>query len=272
MNYHHQQDVVYGYKDGMGLIMDVLTPSKKCNRAAVIWILSGSMRSNLGFDNPSRGTLSENLINAFKQSAHCLLDAGYVVFAVAHSSTPKYRCDEVIPDSSRAVRFIRYHAERFGIDPQCIGIISDASGTIPSLMVATAPFAPGGEDPVDRESSQVQAVVVHCPGTDLLNFGDQNTTPTEFWGKPHPFSDFHYWDEEAQRFERILDREKMRELLCQCSPITHVSATTPPTLLLHGEEDQAIPLQQSELFAARLQELGVPHKLMSSAPGFSWTH
>ena len=90
-------------------------------------------------------------------------------------------------------------------------------------------------------------MVVHCPGSDLLNFGWPDTLPEEFWGSSHPFSDFHSWEEEAQRFERIVDPEMMRGLLLrQCSPITHLISETPPTLLLHGDEDELIPLQQSE--------------------------
>ena len=125
----HQRDLVYGYKDGMGLIMDVFTPQENPNRSAVLWVLSQSMRSSLGFEEDARGLLSVSLRDAFKRSTQCLLDAGYAVLAVAHSSTPKYRIDEIIPNIARAVRFVRHRADRFGIDPDRIGIIGDASGT-----------------------------------------------------------------------------------------------------------------------------------------------
>ncbi len=265
MNYEKKQDVVYGYKDGMGLIMDVFTPSAKRNGAAVIWLLSGGFRSNLGFDNSSRGYLSPRVISNFKRSVHSLLDAGYVVFAVAHSSAPKYRIDEIIPEISRAVRFIRHHAEHFGIAPHRIGIRSASAGGMLSLMVATAAPAPDpeAEDLIDRTSSQVQAVVAYFPPTDLLNFGYPHTTfsPT----------DFHYWDEESQHFERIVDPEERKAILRRCSPITHANADSPPILLVHGDEDEVVAIQQSELFAARLQEVGVEHRLIvAKGKGHGW--
>ena len=265
MNYDKQQDVVYGYKDGMGLIMDVFTPSAKRNGAAVIWLLSGGFRSNLGFDNSSRGYLPPSFISRFKRSTHSLLDAGYVVFAVAHSSAPKYRIDEIIPEISRAVRFIRHHAERFGISPHRIGIRSGSAGGMLSLMAATAAPAPDpeAEDPVDRTSSQVQAVVAYFPPADLLNFRDPHTT--------FPPDDFHYWDEETQLFERVVNPEERKAILRRCSPITHASADSPPILLLHGDEDEVVPIQQSELFAARLKEVGVEHRLIvARGKGHGW--
>lgn len=56
-----------------------------------------------------------------------LLQAGYVVFAASHGSYPKYTADKSHKDLPRAVRFIRYHAKRFGIDPDRIGITGGSS-------------------------------------------------------------------------------------------------------------------------------------------------
>jgi dipeptidyl aminopeptidase/acylaminoacyl peptidase len=41
-----------------------------------------------------------------------------------------------------------------------------------------------------------------------------------------------------------------------------VTPRSAPTLLIHGDKDELIPLQQSEVFAARLKEAGVPVKLV----------
>ena len=78
------------------------------------------------------------------------------------------------------------------------------TGTAPSVVSLDS------EDPVDNESNRVQAVVVHRPASDLLNSGRPDTLPEEFCGSSHPFSDFHSWDEEAQRFERIGDADRTR--------------------------------------------------------------
>ncbi|MBT4497777.1 MAG: prolyl oligopeptidase family serine peptidase [Gemmatimonadetes bacterium] len=262
-DYDHQQSVVYGYKDGMGLIMDALIPTQHQNGAAVIALNSGGFSSNLDkfSDFPQR------------RFTKCLLNAGYIVFIVAHSSSPKYRIDEIIPDISRAIRFIRHHAGRFGIDPHRIGIRGSSSGGMLSLMAATTPLAadPEAKDPVDRVSSQVQAVVAYFPPTDFIELTrahSLNHPPLDLHYSP---LDFHNWDEEAQRYERVIDPEETKAIFRQCSPTTHISADTPPTLLLHGDEDERIPIQQSELFAARLRELGVPHKLIvAKGKGHGW--
>ena len=254
----HQQDVVYGYKDGMALVMDVFTPKDSQNGGAVIRLMSGGMRSS--------PTWSHRATND-RPEVRRLLKAGYVVFAVAHGCQPRYTLDEAQRDIARSVRFIRHNASRFGIDPQRIGIMGASSGGHLSLLAATAPPAPSPDtrDLVDRESSRVQAVVAYFAGTDNLNFGAQGTTISDHFralGQPTNEFNFHDQDEKSGRRERITDPEKIRERFRATSPITHVSAATAPVLLLHGAADQLVPLQQSEVFVSRLKKAGVPHRLI----------
>jgi dipeptidyl aminopeptidase/acylaminoacyl peptidase len=51
------------------------------------------------------------------------------------------------------------------------------------------------------------------------------------------------------------------------SPITHVSASSPPVLLLHGDEDDTVPHQQSVAMEAALRRVNVPVKLMTIPGG-----
>jgi len=51
-----------------------------------------------------------------------LLAHGYTVFAVVHGSQPKFTIPEILEDMHRAVRYIRYHARDYHIDPNRIGI------------------------------------------------------------------------------------------------------------------------------------------------------
>jgi dipeptidyl aminopeptidase/acylaminoacyl peptidase len=55
--------------------------------------------------------------------------------------------------------------------------------------------------------------------------------------------------------------EKGDQIGKEFSPIYGVVKTTPPTLIIHGEADTLVPIQQSELIMAKLEEAGVPHKL-----------
>ena len=251
LDVNHERDIVYGYKDGMALVMDCYVPQRDRNRACVILVMSGGLYS------------SPNWSHQAGQGANVmsLLEAGYVVCAVAHGSQPKYTIDEILPDISRAVRFVRHSAVRFGIEPQRIGAMGYSSGGFLSLYAATAPVAenPLAEDPVDRESSRLQAVVAYFPGTDLLNFGSENESAIQRFPSQ---LDFHAWDDNTKRLERISDPEKQRQICRTCSPITHVSPVTPPVLIFHGDQDELVPLQQSERFVARLRDAGVTHKLI----------
>ena len=44
--------------------------------------------------------------------------------------------------------------------------------------------------------------------------------------------------------------------------MTHISADDPPVLIFHGDADEVVPIQQSELLTVRLREVGIPHKLI----------
>jgi len=49
------------------------------------------------------------------------------------------------------------------------------------------------------------------------------------------------------------------------SPARHITAKLPPTLILHGDEDKLVPLQQSQLFVQRAAAAGVMVKLVVKA-------
>ena len=108
---YSRKEVIYGRKFGTALTMDVFTPKKDANGAGVVFVVSG------GWYSDHNGITA--LLPLFSQP---LLDRGYTVFAVCHGSNPKYTIPEILEDMHRSVRFIRYNAKEYGIDPQRIGI------------------------------------------------------------------------------------------------------------------------------------------------------
>ena len=54
--------------------------------------------------------------------AESLRKRGYVVFAVLHSSQPKYSVPEIVEDMHRAVRFIKASAKKYDVNPDKLGI------------------------------------------------------------------------------------------------------------------------------------------------------
>lgn len=247
-----REDVIYGRKFGTALTLDVFTPKEKSNRAAVIWVVSGGWYSD----------------HAGINSAMCLpfLKRGYTVFAVVHGSQPKFTIPEVLADMHRSVRFIRSRADEFQIDPQRIGITGGSAGGHLSLMIGTSGSAgdPNAKDLVDRESSRVQAVGCFYPPTDFLNWGEPGMNAL---GKgplawlPAPF-DFRNFDTTSKKFAAVTDEEKLLQIGRDISPITHVSADDPPTLIIHGDADKVVPIQQAQTFIDKLNETKVTTELV----------
>lgn len=250
--YQRTADVIYGRKHGTALTLDVLRPAKP-NGAAVILCVSGGWFSSHELDAV---TLPFSAV---------LLDRGYTVFEVVHGSQPKFTIPEVIDDMHRAVRYIRHHAVDYSIDPQRIGITGASAGGHLSLMqgVAGTTGDPQDKDPVNRESSRVQAVACYFPPTDFLNYGKpgENAIGRGILKDFRAAFDFHEFDKQSKHFVPITDEQKLLEIGRQISPVTHVSADDPPTWIIHGDADKLVPIQQAELIIEKLKSVGVPAEL-----------
>lgn len=261
-SYSRKSDVIYGRKDGTALTMDVFTPKTGANGAAVVIVVSGGFFSS-----------HEAISPMFAQP---LLDRGYTVFAVVHGSQPRYTVPEIVADLNRAVRFIRHHAKDYAIDAERIGVTGASAGGHLSLMLGTAGGKgdPDARDPVDRESSRVQAVACFFPPTDFLNYGapGKEFLHAKDHGKPfRPAFDYRELDKASNLWVAVTDEGRLRAIAREVSPVTHVSADDAPTLLIHGDADPLVPLQQSESFAAKLKASGVPTELVvKPGAGHGW--
>lgn len=262
-DYTRDEDVIYGRKHGMALTLDVFTPTGKTNGAGVIAVMSGGWYS-------AHEAIRPALFETY-------LGRGYTVFAVVHGSQPKFAIPEAIEDMHRSIRFIRYHARRFKIDAERLGITGGSAGGHLSLMMATAGKAPNpnAPDPVDRVSSRVQAVGCFFPPTDFLNYGQPERTVIqalrdELWQFRAPF-DFTEFNPATKRIELITSEPRRLEICREISPITHVSADDPPTLIFHGDADLLVPIEQSERMIAKLKAAGVTAELVRRpGSGHGW--
>jgi acetyl esterase/lipase len=249
------EDVIYGRKYGTALTMDVFTPKKNANGAAVVIVVSGGWFSNHDAVPGAEGLYGPEL-----------LKRGYTLFLVVHGSQPRYTIPEAVADLNRAVRHIRAHAKDYKIDPDRIGITGGSAGGHLSLMQGTAGDLgdPKAKDPIDRVSSRVQAVACFFPPTDFLNYGEKGKYAFPADGTLAGFRtaiDAREMDPKTKRFEH-LSEEKEKELAAKVSPITHVSADDPPTLIVHGDADKLVPIEQAEAIVAKLKEAKVPAELV----------
>ena len=232
-------DVVYGHKAGMALTFDVFTPPGAANGAGILNMVSGGWVSR--WVDPERA-----------QAAYqALLDQGFTVFAVRHGSSPKFNVPEAYADVTRAVRFVRLHASTFGVDPDRLGVYGGSAGGHLSLMLGLASDEgdPDATDEVLRTSSRVAAVVANYPPVDLR----QRAMASERFPATLPDRGLFFargvLPGAAERFVAV-DFED--ELGASVSPIVHVSADDPPTLLIHGDADALVDFNNSELMYSAL--------------------
>ena len=230
--YEITPDVIYGHKAGMALTFDVIRP-KEPNGAGVMFMMSAAWVSGwippeslVDAEAPARGQLFGRLV-----------DHGYTLFIVRHGSSPQFKVPEAVADIRRAARYIHLNAEKFGVDRKRIGVCGASAGGHLSLMLGTT--ADDGdsksEDPIDRTSNRVAAVVAYFPPVDLREWvGDE-------------------------RFAALDFDPKLAEAV---SPLLHVTPDDAPTLLVHGDEDGLVKLDNSERIRDAFQEENVPCELI----------
>lgn len=240
-----RSDVTYGHKDGLALTMDVVTPKEpKPNGAGVLWIQSGGWYS--GWAPP------EALLPACRP----LTDKGFTVFIVRHGSAPKYTMPEAVEDVRRAVRFIRLEAKDLGVDPGRLGAYGGSAGGHLALMLATASDEgdPKSKDEVLRQGDRIAAAVALFPPTDLR--GWVNDPPEAIKKVPG--------------LKPPLTFDPAKE--AACSPLLQVTPDDAPTLLIHGDKDELVPIEHSKNIHAAFQKEKVDDELLvieGAGHGFS---
>lgn len=233
----HVHKVVYTQRHEQDLSFDILHPAneKDRNHLGIILINSGSWKSD---SNKNRTLIAAPLIRH-----------GYSIFVLSHLSQPKATVMEIVEDINRAVRHIRHHSKDYRIDPKRIGVTGGSSGGHLSLMLATlgGPGPSDAKDPIERESSAVQASAVFFPVTDLLNLGDS----TENLGDGGPPKSY------VKAFgPNSRDLKKWKITGHSMSPVFHISHKLPPILIHHGAADTLVPLDQSQRFQAEAEKIG----------------
>ena len=234
------EDVIYGRKYGMALTMDVFQPEQP-NGYGMVFMVSGGFFS-------AKEMININFLRPF-------IDRGYTVFAVMHGSQPRYIIPEAVQDIHRAIRFIRHNAERFEVKGEKLGISGGSAGGHLSLTMGTQGEAgdPKAKDPIDRESSAVQAVACFFPPTDFLNYGAPGVDAVGV-GILAGFK--------AAFGSRADTEEGRKEYGQEISPVNFITAEMPPTLIVHGDADKLVPYQQAEIFVNKAKDAGANARLV----------
>jgi acetyl esterase/lipase len=256
-----QKELIYGRKDGLALTMLMLIPKTSGNGRAIIKLVNGGWYT------------SEEWIPGYIKNANVYLQRGYTVFLVMPGGRPMFTIVDAIADSKRAVRFIRFHAAEYRIDPDHIGISGTSSGGQLSLAVAMDDDIPdpGSKDPVDRVSSRVQAAACFYPPSDFLHWGNLEVDPRNKsvldQADVYAAFEFKEWDPKHKNYVLVTDQKKILGIYKEISPIYHISPEDPPILIAHGTADVIVPFSQSEKFIEKLKQSGVPCNLLVKQGG-----
>lgn len=218
-------DVSYVVRDGVDVSYDVIVPTE-ANGAAVLLMSSGGWFSR------------KQPIDQVQMRFGYLLDEGYTLAAVRHRSAPVFKVPDAVADVQLAVRHIRHHADDYGIDPARFAAMGFSSGGHLTLMIALD--ADSGESAADDDDvastpNHVAAAVAYFPPVDLN-------------GITGPNDRFPALDFDAALADSV-------------SPIKFVDAEDPPVFLLHGTDDDLVPLDNSTRIQEKLEEAGAEVKL-----------
>lgn len=168
---------------------------------------------------------------------------GFVAVNVGYRLTDTAPFPAQAHDVKAAVRWLRAHADEYGIDPERIGVWGDsAGGHLAALLGTTAGVAElEGDCGSPGESSAVQAVVARC-------------APYDFTEPPDPPADVDADPALTGLFGGPpSERKELRRL---ASPAVFVGPETPPFLVVHGTADEIVPFDQAKRMVSALRAAG----------------
>ena len=245
--YDQKVDVVYGEVHGTGLLMDVFTPKGKANGLGIIDVVSGAYNSD-------RRKIRDHIL-AQVYSIFC--SHGYTVFAIRPGSRTRYTAPEMEAHVKIDIRYVKQHAAEYKIDPDRLGLTGASAGGHLATLAAVTPEEgnPDADSPMLRQNTHVKAAAIFFPPTDFLDWD----------GKPADFKtlgDLLFLGGAKGHSE-----EEIKERAGQISPARLVKPPAIPFLLIHGDADPLVPLQQSQKMIAALKAAGGSAELIVKKGG-----
>ena len=188
----------------------------------------------------------------FIEMRFALAKAGFVVAAAEYRVVPN-KFPAILEDGKSAVRFLKAHADAYGIDASKIGVLGDSAGGYLSQMVAVT----GNEKEFDKGDnlhvdSTVQAAATLYGISDLRNIGagfdeaiqkvHQSPAVTEaLLVNGVAFNEY-------PGASILSDSDKA----LAASSLGHIKKNLPPFLIMHGTEDKLVSPVQSEQLCKQL--------------------
>ena len=217
-------DVIYGRVEGSALLANLAYPDGPALKPAILSVHGGRWRAG-------------NRADASSIKVAQWAEFGYVAMSIDYRLVGGSPAPAPYLDLLCAIRWLHAHADEYRIDPERIYLIGQSAGGQMVSLVGT--LGEGGFPRVggwEKARSDVRAVISVAATYELNSLS---------WG--------NLWTPVTGNVE---------EARKAASPLTHVSATTKPTLVIHSDDDKSVPVQQAVDMAAKLQAAGVPHRFV----------
>ncbi|MBI4657701.1 MAG: alpha/beta hydrolase [Verrucomicrobia bacterium] len=174
------------------------------------------------------------------------LREGYAAASINYRLSQHAVFPAQIEDCKAAIRWLRANAAKYGIDPGHIGVWgSSAGGHLAALLGTTGDVKEFETGENLQVTSRVQAVCDWFGPTDF-------TQMSKFASRiDHDAAD----SPESKLIGGPVQQHK--EKAARANPITFVSKDDPPFLIMHGDQDPLVPMNQSELLQEALKVAGV---------------
>jgi acetyl esterase/lipase len=183
---------------------------------------------------------------------------GYAVAGVSVRSSLQVKFPGQLFDIRAAIRWLRSHAEEYGIDSDRIAIMGNSSGGWVSAIAATTGdiLQLDGEPDVGGVSSAVQASVPFFPPTAFLQMDQQTLEQKETYDLP--FLPIIVHDAPFSPESSLIGCpiQTCPETTEAANPIAYVNGLEPPIHVFHGTFDRLLPPGQSEALYEALQAAG----------------
>jgi acetyl esterase/lipase len=224
-----RKDIAYATVDGKILALDLYLPSN-ASAPLLVWVHGGAW---------SQGTKAG--------VPPVFVEHGLAVASVDFRQATEARFPAQVHDIKAAIRFLRARAADYGYRVDRIAIAGSSSGGHLAALVGVTNGDRDLEGAVGHDrgaASSVQAIVSYFGASDLTTILAQST----------PFG----LNVRRPALQRLLGGlpEEQTDLARLASPVTHVDASDPPLLLLHGDRDPQMPINQSHQLQGAYERAG----------------
>ena len=223
------KNIEYGNIHGRPLLLDLHLPAEGNGPFPLVFYVHGG------------GWHSGNKDDATNLEA--FIKAGYAMSAMDYRLSGEAKFPAQIEDVKSALRWLWEHAAELGLDSRRFVAWGHSAGAhLVALLAATEKSGKFETVHQTEKSSGLLGVAAVAAPIDLLlaSKGLYNSIGALLGGDP---------SELAQRAK-------------EAGPLTYLTAEAPPFLIVHGDADQAVPLENSTLLHSALQRLGVPTRLV----------